>query len=320
MDEFSLIRTYLAPLARRMTGSLKLADDAALLSPPPGKELVVTADALCAGVHFLGSEEPGQLAQKLLRVNLSDLAAMGATPYAYFLTLMLPKTTSSKWFREFTSGLREDQQAFGIQLAGGDTTSTRGSVSLSMTAIGTVAKGKALKRSGAKVGDVVYVSGTLGDAALGLQILQTKVLFPREQESAFLQRRYQLPEPRLKLGASLAGLATSCMDVSDGLLQDAGHIARASGVAVEIERHLLPLSKAAGHFSDAYEYAQSGGDDYELLFTVPARFQAKVAALAAKLGLPLTRIGTIKKGKGVALLDENGQKLFVSRRGYKHFH
>ncbi len=320
MDEFSLIRTYFAPLAKGLRGGLGLTDDAALLSPQAGRELVITTDALCTGVHFLGSEPPAQLAQKLLRVNLSDLAAMGATPMAYFLTLMLPKTTSPAWIKDFAAGLRDDQKHFKIALAGGDTTATRGSISLSMTAIGTVPSGKALKRSGAQIGDLVYVSGTLGDAALGLQLLQHKILFPREQESAFLQRRYLVPEPRVALGEKLSGIANACMDVSDGLLQDAGHIARASGVALELHRHWLPLSDAASLFSDGLDFAQSGGDDYELLFTVPAKYEAKIEKLATSLKLPLTRIGTVKKGKGVSLLDRSGQKLFITRRGYKHFH
>lgn len=328
MDEFALIKTHFAPLAKNFSGALNLADDAAVIAPPPGHELVVTKDAISAGVHFTDNEPPGLIAQKLLRVNLSDLAAMGATPLCYFLALILPSSLSfsgltresipmdprlkaeddrTKWIAAFAAGLAGDQETFGIALAGGDTTATKGKLALSLTALGTLPAGSALKRSGAKPGDQIFVSGTLGDAALGL-----------ESNDAFLKRRYRLPEPRVALGQRLRGIASACMDISDGLAQDLGHICEASGIGAVIHRPLLPLSDAAKQHPLAHDAALSGGDDYELLFTAPPEKENTVAALAKELNLPLTRIGEMVSGKEVAVLDEAGKPLKV-KPGYRHF-
>ncbi len=307
MDEFSLIRTYFAPLAKGFPGSLNLTDDAGLLDIPPGKQLVVTKDAISAGVHFLGSESPDLIARKLLRTNLSDLAAMGAEPLAYVLALMLPKDTDEAWFAAFATGLREDQERYGIHLAGGDTTVTHGTLSLSLTAFGTVDKGRALTRAGAKPGDFIYVSGTLGDSALGLASLQGKI-----PADVFLQQRYLLPEPRLALGLQLHGIASACMDISDGLVQDMGHICAASGVMAEIVCAQLPVSGAAKSMEQVMNYALTGGDDYELLFTVPAD-------KAGDVPQNCSRIGVIKEGKGVRVLDGDGEPMVIERKGYRHF-
>lgn len=307
--EFSLIETYFTPLAKYHPASLNLSDDAALLAPPAGAELVITKDAISAGVHFIGDEPPSLIAKKLLRVNLSDLAAMGATPMLYFLALMLPKDTPENWIKDFAQGLAEDQKEFSIHLAGGDTTATQGGLSLSLTAIGSVPTGKALRRNGAKPGDNVYVSGTLGDAALGLS----------HKDDSYLRQRYLLPQPQLALGEKLRGIAHACMDISDGLVQDLGHICRASNVSARIERALLPLSPAASRFPEAYEAALSGGDDYELLFTASPEQDITIRALSTELQLPITRIGTVGSGSGVHVVDENGNPVTIASGGYQHF-
>ena len=235
--EFSLIARHFRPLAG--PGSLDLLDDGALLTPPPGRQLVFTADAMVAGVHFLPDDPADSVAAKLLRVNLSDLAAMGAVPLAYLMTVSAPRETGDAWFAAFATGLARDQAQFGITLLGGDTTSTPGPTTLSLTAIGHVAPGAALRRTGAVAGDEIWVTGTIGDGALGLLALQGKVA----DADGWLAGRYRLPEPRL--GLALHGVVSACMDVSDGLVQDLGHLCRASGLGAVIEAGLVPRSPAA---------------------------------------------------------------------------
>lgn len=321
MDEFGLIKKYFLPLAEQYEGSLKLADDAALIAAPPGKEIVITKDAISEGVHFLGDEDAALIARKLLRVNLSDLAAMGASPLCYFIAAMLPKDIGEEWIRHFALGLKEDQLRYAIALAGGDTVATMGALSLSLTAVGTVDAGTALRRSGARTGDTIYVSGTLGDSALGLKLLQGEIDAP-EAVREFLERRYLLPEPHIALGHKLVGVASACMDVSDGLLQDLGHICEASGVGATVHRHLLPRSKAAQALLDMdrglWDAVTGGGDDYQLLFTAPADKETKIHAIAHELELPLTNIGVIEKGQSVYLLDESGKPV-TAVSGFRHF-
>ncbi len=319
MDEFSLISTYFKPLARGFPGSLNLGDDAAIISVPAGSELVVTKDAVSVGVHFIGNEDARLIAKKSLRVNLSDLAAMGATPLCYFLAMMLPKGTTEDWLKRFAEGLAEDQNEFHIHLAGGDTISTQGTLSFSVTAIGTVPAGKALRRSGAKMGDTIYVSGTLGDSALGLQLLR----HPGVGRDPYLINRYYLPQPRISLGQKLISIAHACMDISDGLVQDLGHICKISGVGATINRDKLPLSKSVRKCIEGdeefWDCALSGGDDYELLFTAPPEKEPTIKALAEDLKLPLTAIGKITGDDGITLLDETGKPLVITGRGFKHF-
>jgi thiamine-monophosphate kinase len=271
--EFAFIARRMRPLAQA-PGALGLRDDAALLDPHPGMQLVLAKDAMVAGVHFLQDDPAGQIAQKLLRVNLSDLAAMGAAPIGYLLALARAPDTDDDWLAAFSAGLATDNAAFGISVLGGDTVSTPGPLTLSLTAIGEVPRGQALLRSGAKAGDDIWVSGTLGDAALGLAVLQGK-LDVREQARAHLVERYRLPQPRLALGQALRGLAHAAIDVSDGLLADLGHIANASGVAIDLRREtfLLPgqmRDAAAALGVDPYTWLLSGGDDHALAATFPA--------------------------------------------------
>jgi thiamine-monophosphate kinase len=315
--EFEFIARRLRPLATA-SGALALTDDAALLDPAPGRQLVLTKDAMVAGVHFLPDDPPGQIAQKLLRVNLSDLAAMGGAPLGYLLALARAKGISDAWLGEFCAGLAADNAAFGIALLGGDTVSTPGPLTLSLTAIGEIPNGAALLRRGAKPGDDIWISGTLGDAALGLKGLRGE-LEVADEARAYLIERYRLPRPRLVLGQALRGIASAAIDVSDGLVADLGHILETAGVGAAVHADALPLSEAAGGLPGARDAALAGGDDYELLFTAPSQRRAEIAALARRLDLPLTRIGAIRAEPGLHVLDETGRELAVPSGGWQHF-
>jgi thiamine-monophosphate kinase len=314
--EFEFIARRLRPLATAR-GSLGLSDDAALLDPSPGGQLVLAKDAMVAGVHFLPDDPPGQVAQKLLRVNLSDLAAMGAAPIGYLLALARPKEITDGWLAEFCSGFAADNAAFGVALLGGDTVSTHGPLTLSLTAVGEVPSGAALLRGGAAPDDDVWVSGTLGDAALGLKVLQG-ALEVAEPARAALIERYRLPEPRLALGEALRGIASAAIDISDGLVADIGHILEVSHVGAELHAAALPLSAAAREVPGASEAALSGGDDYELLFTASPERRAEISALARRLGL-LSRIGAIRAGSDLKILDTSGQAIVPPSTGWQHF-
>ncbi len=310
--EFGLIARHFRPLAG--PGSLDLLDDAALLEPPPGRHLVFTADAMVAGVHFLSDDPADTVGAKLLRVNLSDLAAMGATPLAYLMTVSAPRDTSDAWFAAFAAGLARDQARFGIALLGGDTTATPGPMTLSLTAIGHVAPNAALRRRGAMAGDEVWVTGTIGDGALGLLALQGRVPDP----DGWLANRYRLPEPRL--GLALHGVVSACMDVSDGLVQDLGHLCRAAGLAAIIEAGLVPRSPAAlAAGEDWLPTCLTGGDDYELLMAVPSNHTDALLAAASAQGCRVTRIGRFGVGHEVRVLDGTGLTIRLDRPGWSHF-
>lgn len=321
LGEFERIARFFAPLAG--PGALGLLDDAAFLPGPDGDEYVLTADAIVEGVHFRPGDPPMQVAQKLLRVNLSDLAAKGARPVGYLLTTSLPPACGEAWLAAFSAGLAADQARFGISLLGGDSTGTQGPAVLSLTALGRVAAGRGVLRGGARPGDLVYVSGTLGDGALGLQVLEGGIAGLDDADAAFLADRYRLPQPRLALGAGLVGLAHAMADVSDGLLADLGHIAEVSGVAAVVEAHLVPVSVAAqAVIARAPAHGQapfSGGDDYELVFAAPPHAADGVRALADALGLRVTAIGRVEAGAGVRLVDPQGRAMPVTSTGWRHF-
>ena len=303
--EFSRIARHFRPLAG--PGSLGLTDDAAVFAPPPGRELVMTADAMVESVHFLPGTAPGLVARKLLRVNLSDLASMGAVPFGYLVTISVPRSLGDDWFAGFAAGLSLDQTAFGITLLGGDTTETPGPLTLSLTAIGHVAPGTAILRSGARPGDDLWVTGTIGDGVLGLYAARGELPDP----DGYLKGRYDLPTPRL--GLPLGGWARAAMDVSDGLFQDLGHICRASGVGAIVESARIPLSpQAAAAGPEWRETAWVGGDDYELLLAAPA-------GVMPPAGVDATRIGRFEPGEGVTILGEDGTQLPLAGRGWSHF-
>jgi thiamine-monophosphate kinase len=315
--EFALIDTLLKPLARGFAGALDLGDDAALVDVPAGKSLVIAKDAIVAGVHFFADDPAEAVAQKLLRVNLSDLAAMGATPLAYLTVIAKPRDLPDGWLEGFARGLGRDQAGFGLSLIGGDIVSTPGPLLLSCTILGLVEAGRALCRRAALPGDVIWVSGTLGDAALGLRVI--KGLAATEDEAFYLIERYRRPEPRLALGQRLLGLAHAAIDVSDGLLADLGHILDESKVAGRIEACRLPISSVAHGLPGWLEAALGGGDDYELLFTAPESATPAIEALAGELGLRLTAIGRIGAGQGLLVVDAEGQPLKVEGHGWRHF-
>lgn len=321
LGEFERIARFFAPLAA--PGGLGLRDDAALIDGPPGEQYVLTADAIVEGVHFLSDDPPDQVAQKLLRVNLSDLAAKGAVPVGYLLTTALPAARDEEWLAAFAAGLAADQERYGIGLLGGDSVATEGPVTLSLTALGRVPSGRAVLRRGARPGDLVYVSGTLGDAALGLAVLRGDLTGLTAAAQAFLADRYRLPQPRLGLGGRLVGVANAMMDISDGLVADLGHLCAASGVAGVIEAARTPLS-AAAHAAVVIESARfmaglSGGDDYELLFTASAGSGDALDVIAREAGVAITMIGRIEAGAGVTVLDAEGAAMTVTVAGYRHF-
>lgn len=316
--EFEFIARRLRPLAAGCDAALDLLDDAAVLDPPSDRELVLTEDAMVEGVHFLPDDPPAQVAQKLLRVNLSDLAAMGADGLGYLLAIARPATLADDWLPGFCEGLAEDQAEFAVHLLGGDTVSTPGPLTLCLTALGTVPRGKALRRSGAMADDDLYVSGTLGDAALGLQALQG-TLAPGAAATLFLADRYRRPHPRLALGAALRDVAHAAIDVSDGLLADLGHVVEASGVGAEVWADALPLSVAARDLVGVLDAALSGGDDYELLFAAPPACRAAIEQIGRHLALPLTPIGRIEAAPGVRVIDAAGRPLSPRRTGWRHF-
>jgi len=315
--EFELIRRYFAPLAAGFPGALDLQDDAATYQPPAGHELVLTADALVEGRHYLAADPAELIARKMLRVNLSDLAAKGAKPVGYLMTTALGPDIDEAWIARFTEGLAADQREFGITLMGGDTVATPGPTTLSVTALGIVPQGKALRRKGAKIGDKLFVSGTIGDGALGLKVLRGTLFDLDPAQREMLADRYHVPRPRINLGAALVGSAHAAMDISDGLVADAGHIAEASQCGVTIRADRVPLSSAAQEALagdlDLLPAILTGGDDYELLFTASALQPAWSKAA------PVTEIGEIVAGEGVRVLDRDGDEIVLSERGFQHF-
>ena len=319
--EFDLIAKSLASLSDAVQG-LGLTDDAALFEPTPGHTAVLSTDTLVAGVHFLPDDPPRDIARKALRVNLSDIAAMGAVPKGYLLNLSLPDDVADTWLDAFVAGLAADQQVFGVTLLGGDTVRTPGPFTVSVTAVGEVRLGRAMKRAGARIGDVVLVTGTIGDAVIGLRVLTGKAALD-PANAKFVLDRYRLPQPRTSIGPYLAGLASAAIDVSDGLIADLGHICETSSVAATILADTVPLSPAGRAAIDAGQLtvseAVSGGDDYELLFCAPPETRDAISRLSATLDVAITEIGEITAGTGVELIDVNGEAVVIDRPGHTHF-
>ncbi len=320
LGEFDLIRQFFCrdsgPDGRGVV--LGIGDDCALLQVPEGKQLAVSLDTLVADVHFPATAAPGLIAERALRVNLSDLAAMGAEPLWFTLGLTLP-ASDTNWLRDFSQGLFRVADEYKIKLVGGDT--TRGPLAFSIQVHGAVTPGQALLRSGAKPGDQVFVTGPVGDGAAALAIIQQQLVDVDSAAYNYLLNRYYRPEPQLKAGRLLAGIASAALDISDGLMADLGHICTRSGVGAEIVAERLPLSDAVSRYVDpqqALNWALSGGDDYQLCFTVPEAKVGLVEALARQHRLPLTAIGRIVDGTGVRCLWQ-GRPLMVAQTGYQHF-
>ena len=323
MTEFDLIARYFTRPAKQ--AALGVGDDCALLNPSPGMQLAVSSDMLVEGRHFFSDVSPYSLGHKALAVNLSDLAACGAKPVAFTLALALPSINKA-WLQEFSRGLWALADAYGCELIGGDT--TQGPLNICITVFGEVPRGQALLRSGAKVGDDIYVSGTLGDARLTLEALQGKLELPPEI-LAQARLRLEQPSPRVALGMALRGIATSAIDISDGLAGDLGHVLKASGVGARIDTEItinLIAARAYIHWSKALfdtqkqlKIALSGGDDYELAFTAPPSARQAVQAASSSSQTPVTRIGAIEAEPGLRLIDGHGQPVVGQFSSFDHF-
>ena len=316
MTEFELIRRY---FTRPTPGALLgVGDDAALLQASKGNVLAVSSDMLASGTHFTPDTDPFMLGHKTLAVNLSDMAAMGAKPRWAMLAMALPEANES-WLEKFSAGFFALAQQYGVELIGGDT--TRGPLNLCVTIFGEVPSQQALLRKGAQFGDEVWVSGKLGDAALALAHLQGHIMLNEIEYSACAPALHQ-PQPRVALGLALRGIASSAIDVSDGLLADLDHILEASRLGARIEFSALPVSPALrNHLQHpaAKQCTLSGGDDYELCFTAPVARHDEILDIAARLELPLTAIGTVVTGRGCLVLDTAGNPINMESSGYDHF-
>jgi thiamine-monophosphate kinase len=319
--EDRLIARFFKPLATH-PGALNLSDDAAFLTPPPGFDLVLKADAIVGGVHFFPEDAAQTVASKALRVNLSDLAAKGARPLGYLLSLALPKAVGEDWLEGFAQGLRGDAVLFGCPLFGGDTDRTPGPITISIAMFGLVPEGTMVRRAGAKAGDRVFVSGTIGDAALGVLVRKGKDWKLSEPQRQHLVSRYLLPQPRNVLAEAVRTHASAAMDISDGLAGDFAKLCRASGVASDIDVARIPVSEAAKAVvaadSAALESALTGGDDYEILCTVPVAKADGFRAAAKAANVAVADIGEIKSGEGVRFLAD-GRALTFKRASFSHF-
>jgi thiamine-monophosphate kinase len=322
-DDF--IARHFAPIAGQ--GALGLRDDAALIEPPPGRDLVVTTDAVVAGVHFFPDDAPDDIARKALRVNLSDLAAKGATPLGFVMTLALPRdhgdAWGDTWAARFAQALGEDARAFACPLLGGDTVSTPGPLSISITALGSVAKGRMVRRDGARAGDWLFVTGTIGDAALGLAIIKGEAgaALAREEKQALIDR-YRRPQPRVALKNALVEYAHAAMDVSDGLVGDVTKMLQLAELGATIEASAIPLSPAAQTLVAAERgllaRALTGGDDYEIVCAVPDDACEKFVAAAREANVAVTRLARIEAGTEVRFLDDEGRAMFFAQPSWSH--
>ncbi|MGZ5101301.1 MAG: thiamine-phosphate kinase [Usitatibacter sp.] len=314
--EFELIARYFTrPAANAVLG---VGDDCALVDVTNGMDLAVSMDTLVSGTHFFPDVDPENLGHKALAVNLSDMAAMGAMPYWAMLTPTVPNVDHA-WLGAFAKGFFDLAQEHNVSLIGGDT--TRGPLTLTVTIMGEVPAGAALRRSGAKAGNDIWVSGNIGDAALAVAHRHGRLVLGEDDYREAVMRLYE-PSPRVQLGQALRGLATAAIDVSDGLLADLTHICRLSGVGATVELASVPVSAiGAKHInSDAGRTAiVAGGDDYELCFTAHPNSRDSIEDLTDVLGIPITRVGQIKRGKGVSLLGPDGKAMKVDGRGYDHF-
>jgi thiamine-monophosphate kinase len=313
-SEFDLIARYFTRPSR--TAVLGVGDDAALIQPTPGMELAVSADMLVAGRHFLPDTDPERLGRKVLAVNLSDMAAMGALPRWALLSLALPEADEA-WLAGFSRGFLAMADAFGLELVGGDT--TRGPLNISVTILGEVETGQALRRDAAKVGDDIWVSGELGGAALGLKYLMGEATLAKQVVDDCLTRLLD-PTPRVALGRTLISLAHACIDISDGLLADLGHILERSHAGARLEFEAVPAASALlEHPGLLPGCALAGGDDYELCFTAPVAQRDRIQSMADSVSTRVARIGTILQTPGLNVIDHHGDQLAISARGYDHF-
>ncbi|MFZ1064233.1 MAG: thiamine-phosphate kinase [Pseudolabrys sp.] len=320
--EDRLIARFFKPLATH-PGALGLSDDAAFLTPPAGFDLVLTTDAIVGGVHFFPEDAADTVAGRALRVNLSDLAAKGARPLGFLLSLALPREIGEQWLEGFAQGLRADADLFGCPLFGGDTDRTPGPIVVSIAMFGTVPEGTMVRRAGAKAGDRVFVTGTIGDAALGVMMRNGKRWKLDEPQRQHLLSRYLVPQPRNALAEAVRIHASAAMDISDGLAGDFGKLCRVSGVAADVDVARVPLSEAARAViaanPDAVESVLTGGDDYEIICTVPPAKAGSFQAAAGAANVAVSEIGEIKAGEGTRFIAADGRALAFKRASFSHF-
>ncbi len=322
MREGEIIERYVKPLTQGFEGALGLTDDAALLRIPKGMELIITTDMMREGVHFLSEASAENVAWKLMAANLSDIAAMGGQACWYQLALCLTDRQDEQWISAFTGALRQIQARFGIVLTGGDTIRSKVGLTASVTMHGLVPAGKALKRSGAQQEDLIYVTGTLGDAAIGLAIAQGRLTSIPDTIAEAALLRYWRPEPRLQAGQALRGIANAAMDISDGILVDCRKLCEASGVRALLHYASFPLSETGNyvqsHHGQEFLCCISAGDDYELLFTVPEEKQGVLHHALSALDTRFTCIGRITTGQGIVLCDAENMPMNLPVSGYEH--
>ena len=323
-SETELIQTYLAPLAEDVPGAFGLRDDAAVIPHAPGTDLVFSSDPIIAGVHFFADGRPADIAWKALACNVSDMAAKGARPLAYLLTLALPDAPERSWIADFADGLRTAQTEFGCKLIGGDTDRTPGPLSIGITIIGSVPSGTFVTRHGSKAGDHVFITGTIGDASLGLALRREPSLFKdrlSESDREFLLDRYLRPRPRFALAEVVRTYARTALDISDGLLKDLTRLAGPLGITLKFD--VIPLSPPvrAALAADAkvQDAILAGGDDYELLIAVPPENAEKFLASAARIGIDVHDVGVLEAGIRVVALDSAGKPIEPRLPGYDHF-
>ena len=319
LGEFDLIQKYFLSSGHRNDVSLGVGDDCAIVSMPEGRQLAVTTDTLVDGIHFPSKTNPRDIAHKAIAVNLSDLAAVGAEPAWITLALTLPRANED-WIKAFSAEFKAAAEQYKVQLIGGDT--TRGPLSITVQAMGLVDPEHIMRRDGARPGDAIYVSGTLGDAATGLRILQRGQA--ADDNEAWLVDRLNRPDPRVELGVKVAEYCKCAIDISDGLAADLGHILAASHCGATVYKDRIPLSHQLVAYSikrDEVDWEQvlAGGDDYELCLVVSPDNERKLMKLSSELSLPLTRIGVIEEHGSLTFIDETGAKQLLDHRGYEHF-
>jgi thiamine-monophosphate kinase len=326
--EEEIVQGYLAPLARGFLGAFGLTDDCAVIAPEPGTELVLKTDPVAEGVHFLADDKPEDIAWKALAVNVADLAAKGAKPLAYLLSLSFPQAPARDWLTRFANGLEHAQERLACHLIGGDTDRRPGPLTVAVTAVGTVPRGRLVRRATARAGDVLFVSGTIGDAALGLRLRKDPALAQRwalsPAETEELCRRYARPEPRLGLASALRMYASAAMDLSDGLVKDLQRMCRASGAAARLRAQDVPLSvparKVVAQDAETLKLLIAGGDDYEVLAAVPTACADDFVAAAVASGSAVTAIGEMLVGEpAVQVIASSGRPLELGAGGWDHF-
>ncbi|NGZ05471.1 MAG: thiamine-phosphate kinase [Magnetococcales bacterium] len=326
LGEFAVIRDFFAPLHETNAPGMVvgIGDDAAVLAVPRTQQLLATVDALVEGVHFSGTDDPFRIGQKALRVNLSDIAAMGGLPTWYLLSLGLPAATSTAWLAEFVRGLQVTGAEFGVRIAGGNITASSAGCSIHVTMFGQVGQGRALTRSGAQVGDRILVTGTIGDAALGLAVRQGRLQAVDEADRLYLEGRLDLPEARIAMGLAVSDAAVvhAAMDISDGLVADLGHLCQAGGVGAQVDVEKLPLSAAARRMverdPELWPLLLTGGEDYELLVTATEGALEILETLARQTGVPWTEIGVITSAAEIEIRQQ-GQPMSLPQKGWRHF-